>query len=318
MEVNKGDSIDFSIVIPVRNDSQRLDRCLSSLKLQRGRSELIVIDNASQDDSVTVATKCGATVLVYPDIRVGALRNRGTEVSTGRILAFVDSDHEVKEDWLEKAAEVLDSDSRILATGAFCMPPEDGTWVQTVWAIHRLRGPDRCEVDWLGSGNLFVRREAFERIGGFREDLIAAEDVDLCHRLRQLGGIIVCDKRIRNIHHGEPATLLAFIRKEYWRGSSGVKAWISQGFPLRDLPSLLWPLWHLVGGFVLAAIVIVAIVYMDTTWRTIAAIAMLAWLLPAILLSVRTCIVERRIASIPALAVLYFAYGLARAAALFR
>ena len=318
MDLNNTARLDFSIIVPVRDDARRLECCLESLKHLNGKCELIVIDNASQDDSVTVATKCGATVLVYPDIRVGALRNRGTEVSAGRILAFVDSDHEVTADWLTTGQQVLQSDPNIVAVGSHYLPPAHGTWVQTVWAIHRLRGPDRCEVDWLGSGNLFVRREAFERIGGFREDLIAAEDVDLCHRLRQLGGIIVCDKRIRNIHHGEPATLLAFIRKEYWRGSSGVKAWISQGFPLRDLPSLLWPLWHLVGGFVLAAIVIVAIVYMDTTWRTIAAIAMLAWLLPAILLSVRTCIVERRIASIPALAVLYFAYGLARAAALFR
>jgi len=237
----------------------------------------------------------------------------------GDVIAFSDSDHEVGDDWLRRGTELLLSNRGIVAVGAHYLPPENGTWVQKAWAIHRLRGEPHHEVDWLGAGNLFVRREDFLAVGGFREDLTAAEDVDLCHRLRtELNGRIICDDRIRSIHHGEPKTLIAFIRKEYWRGSSGVKAWISQGFPLRDLPSLIWPLWHILGGVVFAIVSIAAIFWTDVTWGAIGAMSFLAWVLPAFLLSVRTCLAERRIASMPALAILYFFYGLARAVALFK
>ena len=306
------------VVIPVRNDARRLRVCLHSVLRQVPAYRVHVIDNGSKDGSGEVAGELGATVIRCPGLRVGALRNRGCERSSSEFIAFVDSDHEVTSDWLEQGLEILTQDKSIVAAGSHYLAPPDGTWVQTIWAIHRLRGPESCDVDWLGAGNLFVRRDAFEKVGGFREDLIAAEDVDLCHRLRQLGGRIVCDKRIQNIHHGEPKTLLAFLRKEHWRGSSGVKAWISQGFPLRDLPSLLWPLWHLVGGVAFVALAITAIVSMERTWTTLASTSLLAWILPSVLLSVRTCISEKQIKRIPALAVLYFTYGIARAAALFK
>jgi hypothetical protein len=87
---------------------------------------------------------------------------------------------------------------------------------------------------------------------------------------------------------------------------------------LRDLPSLLWPLWHLVGGVAFATLAITAIVSMERTWATLAAISLFAWVLPSVVLAVRTCLSEKRTTSIPVLAVLYFAYGLARAAALFK
>lgn len=306
------------IVVPVRNDAKRLGTCLNSIRSYAPNVEVYVIDNGSTDGSGEMAEELGASVMRCPELRVGALRNRGCKRSSSEFIAFVDSDHEVTSDWLEQGLEILLQDESIVAAGSHYLAPPDGTWVQTTWAIHRLRGPKRSDVDWLGAGNLFVRRDAFEKVGGFREDLIAAEDVDLCHRLRQLGGRIVCDKRIRNIHHGEPKTLTAFLRKEYWRGSSGVKAWISQGFPLRDLPSLLWPLWHLVGGVAFATLAITAIVSMERTWATLAAISLFAWVLPSVVLAVRTCLLEKRTTSIPVLAVLYFAYGLARAAALFK
>jgi len=309
---------EVSIVVPVRNDALRLGTCLNSIRSYAPNVEVYVIDNGSTDGSGEMAGELGASVILCPDLRVGALRNRGCERSSSQFIAFVDSDHEVTSDWLENGLQILLQDESTVAVGSHYLAPPSGTWVQTAWAIHRLRGLERCDVDWLGAGNLFVRRSAFEKVGGFREDLIAAEDVDLCHRLRQLGGRIVCDKRIRNIHHGEPKTLLAFLRKEYWRGSSGVKAWISHGFPMRDLPSLLWPLWHLVGGVVFAALAITALISMEQTWATLALTSLLAWILPSVLLSVRTCISEKRIKRIPALAVLYFTYGIARAAALLK
>jgi glycosyltransferase involved in cell wall biosynthesis len=307
-----------SVVIAVRNDAERLRVLLQSIAGLPESPQVIVVDNGSTDDSAKVASGMGAEVLVCPGLRVGALRNRGVEIARGEVIAFADSDHEVPTDWIAMGCEGLSKGSDVLAAGSHYLAPVDGTWVQQVWAIHRLRGEDCEAVDWLGAGNLFVRRVDFDRVGGFREDLIAAEDVDLCHRLRQLGGTVLCDKQIRSIHHGEPKTLVAFFRKEYWRGSSGIRAWVSQGYPLRDLPSLVWPVWHLLLGVG----VLFALVWMWMPWSVGVVgwlgVLLLCWVAPACLLGIRTGVRERRWAAIPGLAVLYFTYGLARAAALFK
>jgi glycosyltransferase involved in cell wall biosynthesis len=308
-----------SVIVPVKNDSERLRRCLASLNRQPSRPEIVVVDNGSTDGSAQVASSMGATTLVCPGLKVGALRNRGVASSQGNILAFVDSDHEVPEDWMQQGLAVLAEGSGVVACGSHYLPPHNGTWVQRVWAIHRLRGDARNDdIEWLGAGNLFVLRPAFEAVGGFREDLVAAEDVDLCHRLHAGSGRIVCDKKIRSIHHGEPKTMRDFVRKEYWRGSSGLRAWAAQGFPAGDLPSFLWPLWHLILGLLAVGLLIWTALYPSRLYVMAWLVSMALWVGPSILLSTKTCLQEREIAKLPQLAILYFMYGLTRAMALFK
>jgi GT2 family glycosyltransferase len=218
---------------------------------------------------------------------VGALRNRGAEAAVGEILALVDSDHEVPPGWLTAGAGELAGDPDLHMIGSAYLPPPDGTWVQRFWALHRLRQSRRAEVPWLASGNLFLRKADFDRIGGFDESLVAAEDVDLCVRMAAGQGRIVSDPKVANIHHGEPATLWQFCRKEFWRGSSGIRAFIAHGMPLHELPSLIYPLYHLLAVLGLA-------------------------------LAGKTTVQTKKQLALPALAVLYFAYGLTRAVALFK
>ena len=317
--LNQSEILTVSVIVPVRNDSKRLETCLASLNRLSNRPEIIVVDNGSTDDSARVAEALGARTLVYPGLKVGSLRNRGVEQSSGIVLAFVDSDHEVTEDWLERGLEVLSEASDVVACGSHYLAPPDGTWVQRTWAIHRLRGPSRVEaIEWLGSGNLLVKRTAFEAIGGFREDLVAAEDVDLCHRLIQNSGRIIGDRTIRSIHHGEPKTLSDFVRKEYWRGSSGLKAWVSQGFPLRDLPSFLWPMWHAL--FCLLTVLLLLVLFIRPSGIGFIAwfVCFGLWIVPSVLLAIKTCVAENRISEVHRLATLYFVYGMTRAAALFK
>jgi GT2 family glycosyltransferase len=308
----------FSVIIPVKNDLSGIQRMVGSLRQQTIPHELIVVDNGSTDGTWEFLESQGIRSLTFPGLTVGSLRNRGVEISTGVYIAFADSDHEVGPDWLEKGMEVLDSNPDIVACGAFCLPPVNGTWVQKSWSIHRLRNADSKEVDWLGSGNLLVRRDKFLEIQGFNESLIAAEDVDLCHRLRVNGGKIFHDPNIASIHHGEASTVKHFIRKEWWRGSSGIRAWISQGFPIRELPSLIWPLWHLV--VCLIFMIAPAILFLNQfsfAALGVMLLILLLWGAPSILLAIQ---VGRGtgIIRIAQLAFLYFLYGLARGWALFR
>jgi glycosyltransferase involved in cell wall biosynthesis len=320
--------LDVCVVVPVRNDAVNLKRLLESLHRQCLAFDLVVVDNGSTDATPDVAKSLCDKVLYYPALRVGALRNRGVLSAEGEYIAFVDSDHEVPEDWIESGTRALELSPEVVAVGAPCLPPTDGTWVQSVWSIHRLRGPNREEVAWLGAGNLFVRRSAFLEVGGFSEDLIASEDVDLCYRLKERGGKIFLDKTIRNIHHGEPKTVLQFLRKEYWRGSSSLKAWFSQGCPSRDIPNLLWPIWFGgLGGVYVVCLVVVAVLSLsgtspDNSMPALSPICLViyppVWWLPAILLAVKVCWGERKMHAVLQLAILYALFGIARFAAMVR
>ncbi len=304
-----------SVIIPVRNDARRLAVCLDSLSRQDyplDRCEVIVVDNGSSDASAEIAAESKAIVLVHPQLRVGALRNRGVAAARGSVLAFVDADHELPRDWLNRGIDVLLCDETYHAAGAPCVAPPQGTWAQRFWQLHRLKAAERREVDWLGAGNLFVRREAFERVGGFQEDLVAAEDVDLCLRLKRHGAV-VSDSCIRNIHHGEPRTLLDFFRKEYWRGSSGLRAFVKQGCPVRELPSLLFPLYYLVAAVAL----VVAMFFWQRTLQP-SMIAGIAIILPGLVLALVTSCRNKNIRAVLPLSLLYITYGCARAAALFK
>jgi glycosyltransferase involved in cell wall biosynthesis len=307
-----------SVIIPVKNDAARLAVCLSSLNEQAyptERYEVIVVDNGSSDDSAEMAIKHGAKLLQYPGILVGALRNRGVEQARGEVLAFVDSDHETPPTWLLSGASELHRQLGTRMVGSPCLAPSAGTWVQRGWEKHRLRRRDRHETRWLGAGNMFLRRSDFLAAGGFREDLVAGEDVDLCLRLAALPGRIVNDLGVANIHHGEPATLFAFFQKEYWRGTSGLRAFVTQGMPIAELPTLLYPAYHLVA----AISVVIAIVY--AIWFAALlplVIALLLLLLPGLFLAAKTSWQRREFTALAPLFVLYVTYGLARAAALFR
>jgi GT2 family glycosyltransferase len=234
--------VDLSFVIPVRNDAAALARCLDSIALasQGAAVEVIVIDNGSSDSSAEIATRAGARTLVVPNERVGALRNRGTALARGPLLAFVDADHQIGRSWVEAALDAM-SDLDVAAVGSPCVPPPNGSWVQRAYDGFRDHTPGRHVVTWLGSGNLVVRTDVFRRIGGFDESLEACEDVDLCRRIRAVGGLLMSDSRLESIHYGDPSSLRALFRGESWRGRNNLQVSLRESPTLRGLPSLVIP-----------------------------------------------------------------------------
>jgi GT2 family glycosyltransferase len=251
-----------SFVIPVRDDSVRLRRCLDSI-LANSRSprdlEIIVADNGSTDDSRQVAMAAGATTLELPGLPVAELRNRGASAAAGDVLAFVDADHEITPQWVASAVAVL-SDSNVGAAGAIYTPPPQGSWVQRMYGVLRGHTVGQGDVDWLGSGNLAVRRSAFDAVSGFDTSLTTCEDVDLCQRLKAAGWRVVGDERLASIHFGDPATLSTLFRAERWRGRDNIRVTLRGKFTLRDLPSLLIPcLDAILAMAALAALVLVPV-----------------------------------------------------------
>lgn len=235
----------ISFVIPVRNDARHLGECLRSIsRNQHHGCEIVVADNGSTDGSDRVATESRARLLELPGLRASELRNRAAEAASGQVLAFVDADHEIGSDWVRSALETLQLPG-VAAVGAPYDAPEDGTWVQRTYDGLRERRPGRRDVEWLGSGNLAVWREPFERIGGFDTTLETCEDVDLCRRLRSAGLRVMSDERLKSVHKGDPATLRALFFGELWRGRDNLRASFRRPFSLRSLPSIAIPIFDL-------------------------------------------------------------------------
>ena len=233
-----------SFIIPVRNDAKRLELCLRSIQANSfsgTRIEVVVIDNGSTDGSADVARKLGALVVESDSASVAELRNFGAGHSAGEILAFVDADHEISAAWVRAAMDTLRA-SNVAAAGALCHAPIDGTWVQRTYGLLRGLPKGQQDVEWLGSGNLVVRRTVFQAVGGFDTVLITCEDVDLCNRIRTAGFRIVSNADMKNVHYGDPATLRALFKGELWRGRDNLRVSFRGRLSWRRLPSIVIPI----------------------------------------------------------------------------
>jgi hypothetical protein len=159
--------------------------------------------------------------------------------------------------------------------------------VQRQYDALRNRPAAREEVQWLGSGNLAVKKDVFDGIGGFDAQLTACEDVDLCNRLRQAGHRIVADPAMRNIHYGDPKTLKALFYGELWRGRDNVKVTFRGPKTFRELRSALIPIVDL--GAIITGPVALLLGY--------PVLAAACWLVVLALVALRAVIIVRRLPS---------------------
>jgi GT2 family glycosyltransferase len=236
-----------SFVIPVRDDAPRLERCLESIGRLHGEGiskEVIVVDNGSTDKSIAVAVRAGARVISLLDVSVARLRNHGPSCGSGEIIAFVDADHVLGENWLEAGTKAI-MQQGVAVAGAPYQIPEEATWVQRAYNRFRRHPSAAVDVDWLGSGNMLVRREVFVELGGFDENLVTCEDVDFCNRARVRGWRVIAEPGMRSTHLGDPATLKGLFFSELWRGRDNWRVTIRGPLSFAAYASLVIPALNL-------------------------------------------------------------------------
>lgn len=249
----------FSIIIPAKNEQCNIGLCLKSIsKLVFNKSdyEVIVIDNGSDDNTVAIVKAFGVSAYIKPELSLSELRNYGAKVACGEILAFLDADCLVDENWLGQAINAF-RDPEVGCTGSTPVAPEEGTWVERVWSSFRTRRKNKCFTSWINSSNFIVRRKNFENVGGFNAKVKTCEDVDICMRLNKICKILF-DPSIKVIHLGEPKTITQFFLKEIWRGKGSISGLISHGISISELKSLMLPIYYL---FVSTSIIISLVLY---------------------------------------------------------
>jgi glycosyltransferase involved in cell wall biosynthesis len=278
--------IDFSIIIPAKNEEINIAHCLDSInavKFDHNRFEVLVVDNGSNDRTVDVASEKGATVFVQPGLTISGLRNFGARYASGKVLVFLDADCTVMQNWLDAAAGYI-GDHNLACFGSPPVVPDDATWVQKTWySIRKKKNPVE-EVEWLESMNMFVSRETFLAVDGFNERLVTCEDYDLSIRLQKHGRILA-DQLIMAVHHGEARDLAHFFRKERWRATSNRVRLVNRDFNLRELPSLVLPIIYCLLALVFVVYVFVFGLFDGNRINTTGVYLLLLWQMPLLFLS---------------------------------
>lgn len=210
-----------TLVIVTFNSSDALPACaqaLSALAVDGGY-ELIIVDNASHDDSVAVVTRLmpHATLLTNQVNRgFAAAVNQGVNAGSGRIVATLNPDTMVASDWLNALITVLDTDSTIGIVGsaisdfAGTLTHTGGDYHPLTFHTHHHDAPNDqlSDVPYVTGAGIAMRRIDWDRVGGFDEGFFPAyfEDVDLCLRIRAAGLRCVYQPQARLRHQESSST----------------------------------------------------------------------------------------------------------------
>ncbi|GAB2963561.1 TIGR04283 family arsenosugar biosynthesis glycosyltransferase [Hymenobacter coalescens] len=183
-----------SIIIPAYNEAAGIGALVSYLHgAAQGVGaavEIIVADGQSTDDTAAVATAAGARVLRCPVRGRAPQMNHAAAHATAGLLYFLHADTFPPADFLPAIQRAVHAG---YGSGCFRLRFDYPHWFLRLSAwFTRFE----AEAVRFGDQSLFVRREVFERAGGFRTDMIVLEDQEITRRLRRCGPFAVLPETV--------------------------------------------------------------------------------------------------------------------------
>jgi glycosyltransferase involved in cell wall biosynthesis len=203
----------LSVIIPARNAQDTLADTLAGLSAQAAgfAFEVIVVDDGSGDGTRRIAASSAVVgqVIVLPGLGPARARNAGAAAATGSALAFLDADCVPAPGWVAAGVSALAQSDLVLGETRPDPAQRCGPFDRTLSVVGRS--------PLFESANLFVRRELFERIGGFESWLgprggkELGEDVWFGWRAERLGARTSACARALAHHAVHPGTARTFI-----------------------------------------------------------------------------------------------------------
>ena len=181
-----------SVVISTKNEEKNIENCLNSIVFQtypKENIEIIVVDNSSTDRTKEISQKYTDKVFNKGPER-STQRNFGMlEKSTGQYLMFLDADMILSPNVVEESVKKMGSEEGLV-----------GVYISEVVLgksyFSKVRRFERSFYDGtVIDGARFIKKSVFEKVGGFDEDLYAAEDWDLDKRLKKIGNLEVLENK---------------------------------------------------------------------------------------------------------------------------
>ena len=176
----------ISIVIPACNEAAHLPATLASVRAQTEQHAVIVVDALSTDATCAVAEEGGARVIASTHRQRAAQMNAGACAALGEFLLFLHADTLLAPGALTKMVRAF-RDPATLGGGFARRYDAPSAVLRLTCALAEVR--TRCCGWFLGDQAMFVRRSAYEELGGFREwDVF--EDLDFSRRLARAGRVV--------------------------------------------------------------------------------------------------------------------------------
>jgi glycosyltransferase involved in cell wall biosynthesis len=231
-----------SVIIPVYNGAATIDRALKSVFDQTFTDyEIVICDDGSTDDTPSVLAKYGDRLRVVrqPNRGLPAARNAAVAASRGEFLALIDHDDE----WLPQKLELVvaamrsDLEAVLLYTDKIVVNEAGEEFRLSEVRPETAHAPTMDEMlarIWpITPSTVVMRRDAFDRAGGFCEQLISAEDIHFWLLIREQGHFIYLPKRLVRFTYGQlfpkvlnrdigPDAIVDLIRARYGARAEGL------------------------------------------------------------------------------------------------
>lgn len=198
-----------SIIIPVKRINNYIRESVSHiLKLDYDDFEIIILPDEA-DAEIFSKTRIIATGPVGPAEK----RDIGSKNAKGEILAFLDDDAYPRSDWLKNAVRHFENPDIGAIGGPAVTPADDSVWQKASGAVfaswlasgrydYRYIPRNSREVDDYPSVNLIVKKDIFNKAGGFDSKYWPGEDTKLCLDItKKLGKKIIYDPDVLVYHH---------------------------------------------------------------------------------------------------------------------
>ncbi len=225
----------LSVIVPAYQAEATLAGCLEAILSQKDFTdfEVIVVDDHSSDRTTEVAGGFPVRLIRREENRgAGAARNLGAGNSYGGILLFVDADVYLEPSVLSRVARLFRECPEIdAAVGTYSELPavKDAVSIYHNFFTfyHHELSPDRIEWFWGALGA--VRREVFEKVGGFPEGYsgAAAEDMELGYAMAMAGYRIAYQRELRGAH-ARRFTLRSMLFNDYRKAVLGTKLYLTR------------------------------------------------------------------------------------------
>ncbi len=177
----------ISVFVPAHNEEKTIKRCLSALKNQDfpGKYEILVVNNASTDETGEIAKEMGVRVVFESRKGYGFALKRGFDTVKSDLVAVTDADTIAPKDWLFKIYKAFKKDVDVVVVGTkiVCRPIFPLALIaQFVWNF--IAGP--LFKIFSGCGIAF-RKDAYQKVGGVNTSFNFNSDTDLCLRVKREG-----------------------------------------------------------------------------------------------------------------------------------
>lgn len=175
-----------SVVIPTYNEADYLSATLDSVADSKAQKEVIIVDAGSVDGTRELARQKASRLLLSSRRQRAHQMNVGAQHARGCILLFLHADTVLPASALDHIESSLTKHGMI--GGGFARRYDSNSWFLRITCL--LAGLRTQWAGWfLGDQAIFIRRETFERLGGF-QDLDLFEDLDLSRRMAKAGHVV--------------------------------------------------------------------------------------------------------------------------------